>query len=703
MKDQVIKSTSLILAGLLCAGLAACVEEPVAQPQSISMNVYEQIRLPDANQFKWTSSDEDVVTANGGVITAKGSGNATVSATVGEETVTYQVTVNAMENETKTIHHYNVTDSDVVFFEGGTSDYKIVYSADETDEMIVKDAVNELQTFIREATGVTVPVISDKGLRYTDEAKYLSVGENALSEGAGFQADKQLLGQNGYSIFSGGNSVFLLGGGRFGTLYSVYEFLKWQFGYEQYAVDEFKIMRGVTDMKMKNFNVVDVPDFSWRLGNNGEYWFGDTFPKRMRMQRTEDIWIQLGGLPWHNFKATVPPSVHQAAHPDWFSPDGVQLCLSRDIEGLSNEVVAQMKLYIEANPHLSNLTFTQEDVNVWCDCPSCSALKSQYGVNSASNIRFINVVAKKLKAWLDEVHPEREITVVIFAYHQVEEAPAMLNASTGKYEPIDETVVLEDNVAVMYAPIFANHYHDFGEQNTRVDETMKKWQALTDKIYLWAYSTYFVNYLTPFDSFNALQSKYIYAYENNVRYLFDQQQYNQNVGTDWYRLKEYLSSKMAWDIHADMDALIDDFFVNYFKDASAAMKKYFTAYRTWFAYLSSAYGVGGTIGERIDRKIYWPKALLAEWLGYMEEAKQSVAPLKQTDPALHQKLVDRITLESISIRHLDLVLYEDTYSPSQYKDAYLLFKEDCGRLGVNNYNEWNAVDQYFNQYEGGGK
>ena len=701
MKDFFKKSAVLFTVCCVCFGCVACAGEPSHTTQTLTMNLYEQLRLPaaGAQDAEWTTSDESVVTVGNGVVTAKGEGNAVVTATVGQDTVTYQVTVNAMENALNTIHQYNVADSDVTFITNGESDYKIVYSAQETDEMIAEDAVSELQYFIREATGLTLEIVTDRGLRYDANAKYLSVGENALSEQAGFRPDKELLGQNGYTIVSDGNSVFLLGGGRFGTLYSVYEFLKWQFGYEQYAVDEFKIERGVTDMNLKKFNIVDVPDFEWRLGNYGEYWFGDTFPKRMRMQRTEDIWIQLGGLPWHNFKATIPPSVYQAEHPDWFSPDGLQLCLSRDVEGLSDEVVEQMKKYIEANPHLSNLTFTQEDINVWCSCPSCSALKSRYGVNAASNIRFINVVAQKLRAWLEAEHPDREITIVIFAYHQVEEAPATLNAETGRYEPIDDTVVLEENVAVMYAPIFANHYYDFDSgQNTRVDETMKKWQALTDKIYLWSYSTYFVNYLAPFDCFNSLQEKYIYAYRNNVRYLFDQGQYNQNVGTDWYRLKEYLSSKMAWNVQLDMQALIDDFFENYFKDAADAMMKYFRSYRTWFAHISAEYGVSGTIGENVVNRHYWPQRVLREWLGYMEEAMESIAPLRETNAALYQKLADRITLESISVRHLDLVLYEDTYTPSQYRQEYLSFKDDCGRLGVNNYNEWNAIDQYFNRY-----
>ena len=44
-----------------------------------------------------------------------------------------------------------------------------------------------------------------------------------------------------------------------------------------------------------------------------------------------------------------------------------------------------------------------------------------------------------------------------------------------KYVPIDDEVILRDNVAVLYAPIFSEHYYDYyHESNVNTAETMKK-------------------------------------------------------------------------------------------------------------------------------------------------------------------------------------------------------------------------------------
>jgi len=243
----------------------------------------------------------------------------------------------------------------------------------------------------------------------------------------------------------------------------------------------------------------------------------------MRVHTTNDIWISLGGLTYHNFFATVPPSQYKATNPQWYSPDGRQLNLMEDAEGLSQVVIEQMKKYIDENPNANNLTFTQEDYNVWSTSETSEALRLQYGTNAAEMILFINIVAEAIEAWASVEHPNRDIRLVIFAYHKTEDAPARWDEATNQYVPIDESVRLRDNVAVIYAPIFANHYHSYThESNAGYAETMKKWSSIAKNVYLWSYGTYFPYYLVPYDNFNSLQDKYQFALENNATYIFDQ-------------------------------------------------------------------------------------------------------------------------------------------------------------------------------------
>ena len=59
----------------------------------------------------------------------------------------------------------------------------------------------------------------------------------------------------------------------------------------------------------------------------------------------------------------------------------------------------------------------------------------------------------------------------------------------------------------------------------------------------------------------------------------------------------------------------------------------------------------------ISRELY-PRNVLMEWMGHIENAYESIKHLENTDPILYRQLSDRITLESISVRYLLVELYE---------------------------------------------
>lgn len=579
----------------------------------------------------------------------------------------------------------------------GKTDYVIVYP-EQSDEMIRQHAVTELTTFFQQATGIELDAKSDKNLTYSEDQKYLSIGKTSLLASSGIDVS-QSLGESGLKVVTKGQSVFMFGDTRFGTLYSVYEFLEHQFDFEVFAVDEIYINQGVDNLKLLDFNVTDIPTFQYRLGSYGELWYGSTFTRRMRMQTNNDIWISLGGLTYHNFFATVPPAQYKEEHPEWYSADGRQLCLMTDPEGLKEVVVNQMKTYISNNPQANNVTFTQEDYNLWCENETSRELKAKYGTNAAEMIIFLNLVAEEIDAWLKVEDPDRDVKLVMFAYHKTEDAPARYDEATKSYVPIDDDVVLNDNVAVIYAPIFSAHYYDYyHEENINTADTLRKWSALTDNIYLWSYGTYFLNYLAPYDIFNSVQGKYKFAEEMGTQYMFDQGQYNQSIGTDWFRLKQYIIAELQWDVDQDMNTLVDKFFTNYFKDASEDMKSYYDSYRAWYAYIAAEKGVNGYVTETnmISRELY-PRNVLMEWMGHIENAYESIKHLENTDPILYRQLSDRITLESISVRYLLVELYEIYYSETEYILMVEQLKLDATKLGVVLFNEFNTVDSYFNK------
>ncbi len=593
----------------------------------------------------------------------------------------------------------NVKFLDTDIIKNGTTEYKIVVS--ESDGSMSAYAANELNTFFAEASGVEFEKVTDDKATYSSSAKYLSIGDTSLMQAAGVSYDKAELGDSGYQVKTVGNTVFMLGG-RYGVIYAAYEFMKNTIDFRVYSEDEIHYDTGVRNLKLPDLNVKDVPDFQYRMATNGMIIYDIDYTRRMRMNHTHDVWIPLGysaQSSYHNFFNIVPKDVYQKAHPNWYSLDGKQLCLSRDPEGLKEVVLAEMKKGIIANPNGRALTFTQMDVNTWCNCTTCAASKEKYGTDAAIYIQFVNLVAKDLKQWLDTEMGGRQIDICIFAYHRTEDAPTR-EVSSGVYEPIDESVKAADNVQVLYAPINADYHRDYYDSvNKQYYDTMKKWTAICDRLYLWMYSLSAKQHLVPFDSFSSMQGDYRAAKEFNARYVFDQGQFNQAKSTDFTAFKIFMQSRLQWKVESDVEALTDEFFTNYFKEAAPAMRAYYEDLRVHEAYLRDVVGKRGEIvGEDTKKKSYWPEGKLREWESYIEQAYEAIEPLKTSDPATYAKVEKRITLESLSPRYILLDLYYTSYSSSELKAEREAFRTDADRLGVTMLSEFAEIGELYEKW-----
>ena len=71
----------------------------------------------------------------------------------------------------------------------------------------------------------------------------------------------------------------------------------------------------------------------------------------------------------------------------------------------------------------------------------------------------------------------------------------------------------------------------------------------------------------------------------------------------------------------------------------------------------------------------------------IDKALEKIEPYKTSDPVLYEKLRDRITLESISFRYMQIYLYELLYSSADRQEMIKSFKDDCMALGITQYKE----------------
>ena len=103
----------------------------------------------------------------------------------------------------------------------GETEYKIVIPA-ETGSLL-QLASSDLNRFVAEATGVSIPVVKDSEV--TGEGKFISIGKTTLLQDTNISYSYDELGRDGYKIITEGDDLYLIGGEDYGSLYATYELL----------------------------------------------------------------------------------------------------------------------------------------------------------------------------------------------------------------------------------------------------------------------------------------------------------------------------------------------------------------------------------------------------------------------------------------------------------------------------------------------
>lgn len=605
---------------------------------------------------------------------------------------------------------YKDTPYDLVL--DGKSEFVIVYPEDHYYGTNIQEAAVKIQSMMEEATGVSLSIQSDKECKST--GKIISLGETkqATSNKSVQETIKEnKLGQDGYVISTQDDSVYLIGGADSGTLYAAQGFLNIHFNYEYYAEDCYSLDKKVTSRKLKDVNLVDIPDFESRTPTAAMYYTSDyrCVPYTAKFNNVD------GNFFVHNWFGTtyqglLPKWKYQTDHPKWYDTTGTQLCLEcygdeKERQVLRKTVVQEMISRLEKQPDCDWISFSHNDGGLWCTCDACKAVADEYGSTNTgafvSLIRFVNMIAKDIKEWNMENCPERDITIFIFDYGTVQKPPVKTDSDgnpvedeNGNYIPLSEELMLEDNVAAFYCFHFGSTASEVDSFLTSsVHDEAKRLTAVMKepKFYLWSYSACFDNYLLPYEKISWLKEQYVFGKSINAIGYFDQGRFNGQNFSDWEHLSGYVSSKLLWDTTQEVEPLVVDFFENYFLDASDAMYDLYKDYEAHMGWL----GTQGAVGETTLSEKYWPYKVLQGFLDKIDVAYKAIEHYKETDPELYETLHDRINLESISYRYLEIYIFPQYYSLETHNNMKKLFMDDCHKLNVNLASEAVGIDNLF--------
>lgn len=609
-------------------------------------------------------------------------------------------------------HEFDVRETDGYVILNGVTQYKIVIPANAGETTLL--AASELKHFVSEATGVSMEVVEDTGLDFdAGQSYYLSVGRTALFEQAQLAADYKVLGGEGVYIRTVGKSVFMCGAEDNGTLYSVYEYLKQTLNFEVFYADSIRLNRNVKDIPLMDYTIIDVPDFQTRVSGSGFVAADKMMKNRMRLKNYVDSFVYVNGREVHNSFNYLPKNIYnnpekpETYHPKWYSPAGTQLDYTAqgDAEEYSlmvAEVASVMKEHLRKDSG-NIITITQEDHNSWSSSQASLESRQKYGTDSAVVIKFLNDVNAVVRDWMyndEEGKPfARDLNILFFAYDKTTAAPVYYDETAKVYKPIDESVVCDTGVSVFYAPIDLDYTQSiYAPVNKMFLENFDKWAAISEKVFLWLYSTNFNYFLVPYDSFNSMSELYKYSKSIGAEYMYNQTQHNQFGGASaWHILKNYLSAKLMWNVNADVEALTDEFFDNYFGAAAQRMRNFYEQQRVHTRVLTEEKGFGGlrSVYFAAVNASYWPRQLLLDWKAMCQEAYQSILPLKDSDRAAYDAIEKHIMMEQISLDYLLIKLYFSSFSPQAGAQLKSTFKANVLKTGLTRESQYSSMAELF--------
>ncbi len=447
----------------------------------------------------------------------------------------------------------------------GVSQFTIVRPLEASPSQVY--AAEELQRFTREMTGAELPILGDD---QPLPARAILLGVTRHTETVlGEAPDLGKLGDDGFRIVTRPPHLLIVGSPVRGTLYGVYELLEKYGGCRWYARD-YSVVPKKQSWTVPQLDETQVPAFAMRE----PFWWGmfdGDFAARCKVNGNRPELEEKhggkirfgGGLFVHTFYPLMPPDEFFAEHPEYYSElngkrtaEHAQLCLTNpDVVRIMTERVLAR---IRQDPQARLFSVSQNDWAGWCQCPKCREIDDREGSPSGTMIHFVNQVAEAVEKEFPNVWIET------LAYQYTRHPPKTLKP---RHNVVPRLCTIECDFS---APLDVST----DEQNRKFVEDIVGWSAVTDKLYVWDYTTNFGHYVSPHPNFGCLQGNAQFFRDNHVVGLFEQGAY-QAPHAEFAELRAWILAKLLWNPDQDIEPLYRDFFEGYYGPAAKPIRQYF--------------------------------------------------------------------------------------------------------------------------------
>ena len=601
---------------------------------------------------------------------------------------------------------------------GGISEYRILLSENSLENELV--AAQELQNFIYEATGATLPILY--GADVAENSPVISIGQTERADAVSLNVDGLDLNRSGYLMKTVGNSLYIIADEQFeglGCVYAVYDMLEDCIDYRYYHSDEIHFDKK-QNVELYQYDDVVTPTFDFR-----STWYpslnDDDHRRRLRyFQFNEEYgWkahTQTSVIvdfnkykDTHAFGATKTiqnadgSTTEVADH--WFSNmASQQLCWTA---GEEMEYVAASDLYVNITNNPDKLYFQmgQADNAGFCTCARCEKAKAEWGMNNAGlQINFANNVTKIINEWVKRDYPEgRDVRIVLFAYMGTS-TPPVVQTADGKWAPYSEKVKPISNIYFEYAPIYTNYSYTLEDiENEDTYNDLMKWNDFLGekgRLMLWTYETNFHHFLYQFNNFATFREQLATYAENNVDYIFSQGAALTNQPC-FQEMRLFVESQLMWNINQNYTELVNEFMNAFYKDAAPEMLEYYNLIKMRYEQMEILYGHEfSSIYSDIGSKQIWTTGVVDAISRIFERAYAKIEHYKTEDPEMYTKLYERMKEIELTLIYTKLRYYSVDYEQKVINQMVDDFNYYTSKFGIDRVQENGAATQgMFDAYK----
>jgi hypothetical protein len=417
----------------------------------------------------------------------------------------------------------------------------------------VRLAADELREHLAKMSGADLEVVAQGADLAGRVPIYLDAAADSKLEA---MIRKQGSDPGAFALLVGRDRVDVRGLSPEGTLFGVYELLE-QLGVRWFFPGDLgQVIPESKDVSVKAQETVQFPSFPAR-------WASGSVGKQKQWQRR----LRMGGPHFPSAHGVRLPKTHSfAEHPEYYSLIGGvrkdrQLCISNP--DVLAGAIQTTREYFRANPDSPWIGMGPNDGGNYCECDACHALDAgdpdPFAAKISMTDRYIWFFNRILEGIADEF-PDKKIGFYSYAAYN--------------RPPIREKP--NPRIIPAFAPITLCRIHGLGnpicpEHNVYYRWMVQEWGKILPEVYDRGYW------------FNLADPGLLFPMMHRIR---TQIPISHELGITGWRVEclghwgsetpsLYLAGKLMWNHQADADAVLQDFYTNFFGPAAGPMGRYF--------------------------------------------------------------------------------------------------------------------------------